>query len=163
MLTAPKYARPALFVLLTSAAFDSSQPEPNAQPVHALLQAADGASELPGGYGVALLQTLLSLGAVCLLAWVALRWASKRGFGFGARGQRVKVLERVTLDPRRSLYLVEVAGKVLLLGAGDGSSPTLLAELDPDALPEDRGSEALLRRRFCPPGQRRRLSTPCPP
>lgn len=104
--------------------------------MHALLQAADGAAELPGGYGVALLQTLLSLGAVCLLAWVALRWASRRGLGFGARGQRVKVLERVPLDPRRSLYLVEVGGKVLLLGAGDGASPRLLTELDPADLPE---------------------------
>ncbi|MCB9597144.1 MAG: flagellar biosynthetic protein FliO [Sandaracinaceae bacterium] len=90
---------------------------------------------LPSGYGVSLLQTLLALAAVCLLAWVVLRWSAKRGLGLGG-GRRVKVLERVPLDGRRSLYLVEVGGRVLLLGAGDTASPTVLAELDPDDLPD---------------------------
>ena len=79
------------------------------------------AGGVPGGYGVALLQTLLALAAVCILAWVVLKWSRGRGLAMG--GRRVKVLERVPLDGRRSLYLVEVA-----LG--------VLAELDPDALPE---------------------------
>ncbi|MCA9607162.1 MAG: flagellar biosynthetic protein FliO [Myxococcales bacterium] len=89
---------------------------------------------LPSGYGVSLLQTLLALAAVCILAWVVLRWTAKRGLGLGG-GRRVKVLERVPLDGRRALYLVEVGGRVLLLGAGEGASPALLAELDPDDLP----------------------------
>jgi len=38
-----------------------------------LLQATDAAAELPGGYGLALLQALLALGAVCVLAWSVLR------------------------------------------------------------------------------------------
>lgn len=92
-----------------------------------------GASDLPGGYGVALLQTLLALGAICILAWVVLRWSARRGLGTG-RG-RVRVLERVPLDRGRSLYLVEVGGRVLLLGAGEGAAPSMLAELDPDELP----------------------------
>lgn len=54
----------------------------------------------------------------------------------GARGTRVKVLERVQLDPRRSLYLVEVAGRGLLLSAGENGAPALLTELDLDSLPE---------------------------
>lgn len=90
---------------------------------------------MPGGYGVALLQTLLALGAVCVLAWVVLRWTARRGLGLGA-GRRVKVMERVPLDGRRALYLVEVGGRVLLLGAGDSSAPAVLAELDPADLPE---------------------------
>jgi flagellar protein FliO/FliZ len=92
---------------------------------------------LPTGYGAALLQTLVSLLAVCLLAWLLLRWGARRGFAFGGRGQRVKVLERVALDPRRTLYVVEVGGKVLLLGAGDGASPTLISELDPASMPSE--------------------------
>ena len=91
--------------------------------------------DLPGGYGVSLLQTLLALAAVCILAWVVLRWSAKRGLGIGG-GRRVKVLERVPLDHRRALYLVEVAGRVLLIGAGDASAPNVLAELDPDELPD---------------------------
>ena len=91
--------------------------------------------DLPGGYGVSLLQTLLALGAVCILAWVVLRWSAKRGLGLGA-GRRVKVIERVPLDSRRALYLVEVAGRVLLIGAGDSAAPNVLAELDPADLPD---------------------------
>jgi flagellar protein FliO/FliZ len=107
-----------------------------------LLQAGEQA-ELPGGYGVALLQTLLALAAVCILAWVVLRWGARRGFGVGLGGGRVKVLERVALDPRRALYLVQVGEKVLLVGAGDGAAPAVLTELDPSELPpveERRGA-----------------------
>lgn len=100
-----------------------------------LLQAVDDAAELPGGYGVALLQSLLALAAVCVLAWVVLRWAAKRGQGFGV-SSRVKVLERAALDARRSLYLVEVGERVLLVGVGDGGAPALITEVDPATLPE---------------------------
>jgi len=100
-----------------------------------LLQAADDAAELPGGYGVALLQSLLALAAVCVLAWVVLRWAAKRGARFGS-STRVKVLERAALDARRSLFLVEVGERVLLVGVGDGGAPSLLTEIDPETLPE---------------------------
>ncbi len=97
-----------------------------------LLQARPEAT-LPGGYGAALVQTLLALGGVCVLAWVVLRWASRRGLGVG-RGQRIKVVERVPLDARRALFLVEVGGKMLLVATGDGA-PTLLTELDPADVP----------------------------
>jgi flagellar protein FliO/FliZ len=106
--------------------------------VGVLLQTA----ELPGGYGVALIQTLIALAAVCVLAWVVLKWSARRGLGTVGQGKRVKVIERVPLDARRSLYLVEVGDKVLLLGAGEGSAPEVLTEIDPKTLPEipDAGS-----------------------
>ncbi len=88
----------------------------------------------PGGYGVALLQTLLALGAVCILAWVVLRWSARRGLGLGRPG-RVRVLERVPLDGRRALYLIEIGERVLLVGAGEGGAPALIAELDASELP----------------------------
>ncbi len=100
--------------------------------VGVLLQTAN----LPGGYGVALLQTLVALAAVCVLAWVVLKWSANRGLTTIGQGKRVKVLERVPLDARRSLYLVEVGDKVLLLGAGEGSAPEVLTEIDPDTLPD---------------------------
>jgi flagellar biosynthetic protein FliO len=101
----------------------------------ALLQTAQDA-DLPGGYGVALLQTILALTAVCILAWVVLRWGAKRGLSFGGQGARVRVIERVVLDARRSLYLVRVGDKVLLIGAGESGAPAVLAELSPDEVPE---------------------------
>ena len=85
------------------------------------------------GYFVSLLQTLLALAAVCILAWVVLRWGARRGFGFGQG--RVRVLERVPLDARRSLYLIEIGERVLLIGAGEGAAPAVLAELGKDELP----------------------------
>ncbi len=105
----------------------------------ALLQtsadAAARSAELPTGYGAALLQSLLALFAVCILAWVVLRWAAQRNVGLGT-GKRIRVLERVPLDARRQLYLVEVGDKVLLIGAGDGAAPRLISEVDASALPE---------------------------
>jgi flagellar biogenesis protein FliO len=93
-------------------------------------------AELPGGYGAALLQSLLALTAVCILAWVVLRWAAQRGFDLGGRARYVRVVERVPLDARRVLWLVQVGGRVLLIGAGDGGSPVVLAELSEKDLPE---------------------------
>lgn len=108
---------------------------------HLLWQAGDAAAELPGGYGVALLQTLLALAAVCILAWVVLRWAARRGLGVGAPGARVQVLERIALDARRTLWLVRVGERVLLIGGGDDGPPALLAELREDELPSAPASD----------------------
>lgn len=127
-----------------------------------LLQVLSDPEALPGGYGAALLQTILALGAVCLLAWVVLRWAAQRGFGTGgfgtggfgtgglgagglgsisksrAPGQEpfVQVLQRIPLDARRSMFLVKVGPQALLLGLGEGGQITVLKELDAAALPE---------------------------
>lgn len=97
-----------------------------------LLQAS---RSLPGGYGAALLQSLLALAAVCILAWVVLRWSAKAGLGTG--GRHLEVLERLALDHRRGLVLVRAGERVLLLGVGEGAAPTLVAELDPKDVPRD--------------------------
>lgn len=102
--------------------------------MHVVLQ---GASEVPGGYGMALLQSLLALGAVCLLAWVLLRWLGRRGFGRPPQGSRIRVIERTPLDGQRALYLVRVGDRLWLVGAGEGASPSLVAELDPADLPAE--------------------------
>jgi flagellar biosynthetic protein FliO len=90
-------------------------------------------SELPG-LGPSLALSLLSLGLVCLLAWGVLRLLARRGVGRGR--QMIEVRARCPLDPKRSLYVVEVAGRCFLIGAGDGS-PSLLAELDRASLPAE--------------------------
>ncbi len=84
------------------------------------------------GLGAALVQTLVALAAVCGLAWWLLRWGGRRALGHYGEG-RVKVLERVSLDPRRSLFLVKLGERVLLLGASE-QSLTVLAELRADEL-----------------------------
>ena len=105
----------------------------------ALLQAVH--HDLPGGYGVALLQSALALIGICLLAWVVLRWFSGRLSQNGAHAGAIHVLERVSLDARRQLYLVRCGERVLLVGANDGAALTLIAEINPSTLPEQRGDE----------------------
>src|SRR5690348_1350850 len=87
-------------------------------------------AEMPGlGGSIAL--SFVSLGLVCLLAYLALRWLSRRGVGQGSGPLRV--VARCPLEPRRSVYLVEAAGRCFLVGVGDGPM-ALLAEVDPAAV-----------------------------
>ena len=82
------------------------------------------------------LRLVLALAAVCLLAWAVLRWAARRGLGVGSKpGSSLEVLERVALDPKRTLYLLRAGKRVLVVGAADGAGLQMLAELDPDELP----------------------------
>jgi flagellar biogenesis protein FliO len=76
------------------------------------------------------LRVVLALVGVCVLALVVLRWLASRGVGRAGRpGARVQVVERVGLDAQRALYLVQVEGRVLLIGTGPGAAPALIAEL----------------------------------
>ena len=98
-----------------------------------------------GGYGGLLLTTVLLLIAVCVVAVVVVRLL-RRGLEGRAVGERlVTVLARVPLEPRRSLYVVRVGGKTLVLGASEGGLG-LVTELDGDALPEV--TETTAGRRF---------------
>jgi flagellar biosynthetic protein FliO len=87
----------------------------------------DTAGALPTlGWG-SIAMSFASLGIVCLVAYVALKWLAGRGIG-RATGA-VKVLARCPLEPRRSVYLIETAGRCFLVGVGDGPM-SLLAEVD---------------------------------
>ncbi|MFO0684303.1 MAG: flagellar biosynthetic protein FliO [Sandaracinus sp.] len=119
-----------------------------------LLQATTTHADLPGGYGVALVQALLALVAVCILAWTVLRWTAGRGLGALGGGQRIEVLERTHLDAKRTLYLVKIGERAFLVGAGDGGAPALLAEIPtkdlPPAKPAVRFADVLRRQREAP-------------
>jgi flagellar biosynthetic protein FliO len=120
-------------------------------------------AELPS-LGGSIAVSFVSLGLVCLLAYLALRWLSRRGVG-RADGP-VRVLARCPLEPRRSVYLIEAAGRCFLVGVGDGPM-ALLAEVERGqvAQPEPATSagfadilaRALARPRPLPPdpGERR--------
>jgi flagellar biosynthetic protein FliO len=87
-------------------------------------------AELPS-LGGSIAVSFLSLGLVCLLAWVALRFLARRGIG-RASGP-LQVLARCPLEPRRSVYVIEAGGRCFLVGVGDGPM-ALLAELDAAAV-----------------------------
>ncbi|MDZ4694471.1 MAG: flagellar biosynthetic protein FliO [Deltaproteobacteria bacterium] len=89
--------------------------------------------ELPSFAG-SLALSFVSLGVVCLLAYVGLRWLSRRGVG--GSGGAIRVVARCPLEPRRALVVVRVAERCFLLGVGEGPT-SMLAELDPSAFREE--------------------------
>ena len=101
------------------------------------------AAQVPGIGWSSLALSFASLGVVCLVAWGALRLLAGRGVG-KATGA-IKVVARCPLEPRRSVYVVEAAGRCFLIGVGDGPM-AVLAELEPDKLPRAEAAR--------PPGAR---------
>ena len=95
-----------------------------------------------------------SLGVVCLVAWGALRLLAGAGGAGKASGGAIRVVARCPLEPRRSVYVVEAAGRHFLIGVGDGPM-TVLAELDGDKLPKAQEAQRGVRRRLarCSPAE----------
>ena len=63
---------------------------------------------------------LVVLAAVCVAAFVAVRFVGRFLATGKVRGAHLlDVVARVPLEPRRSLYVVEVAGKTLLVGTSE--------------------------------------------
>lgn len=98
--------------------------------------APSGPAEPVGsGYGEMLVGSLLVLGLVCLVAWLVVRIGTRR-FWSPRGGGVLEVVARVPLEPRRSLYVVEVAGKTLLVGTSE-MGLSVLSELDADRVRTD--------------------------
>lgn len=75
---------------------------------------------------------LLALCLVLLLAWLMLRWMSRRAPGASGGGRAIKVLDRVAAGRNGSLLLLRVKDKVLLVGFSDHAVQTLCEFDDPD-------------------------------
>lgn len=83
------------------------------------------------GYGALLAQLLISLGAVCLLAYLAIRFGLKRFVPDQSAHAHMAVVARLPLEPRRTLLVVRVGGKHLVLASSEaGVQP--VAELSED-------------------------------
>jgi flagellar biosynthetic protein FliO len=93
----------------------------------------DGAAQIPGIGWESLTLSFASLGVVCLIAWGSLRLLAGRGIGKASGA--IRVVARCPLEPRRSVFVIETAGRCFLVGVGDGPM-ALLAELDADKLPK---------------------------
>lgn len=89
-------------------------------------------------------QAALPVGLACALAYAIFRWVLPRLNAARAAGGMVRVVERVPLDARRSLYVVEVTGRWLLV-ASSAAGVQLLAELDARTAEEAEREAARLR------------------
>lgn len=88
---------------------------------------ANGAA---ASYGDLLVTSLVVLGGVCIAAFVIVRVLGRFLATGRVRGAHLMdVVARVPLEPRRSLYVVEVAGKTLLVGTSE-MGLSVLSELD---------------------------------
>lgn len=83
------------------------------------------------------MQTVLALAFVCGLAYLIFRVILPRLSGVGAfsSNNMVRVIDRIGLEARKNLYVIEVAGRFLLIAASE-SGVQLIAELDAEAAAE---------------------------
>jgi len=79
-----------------------------------------------GGLGGALPRVALALALVSALAVLVL-WLLRRPRGDGSGPLRV--VASLPLEPRRTVYVIEAAGRFLLVGVGEGPM-AVLGELD---------------------------------
>jgi flagellar biosynthetic protein FliO len=91
--------------------------------------------QVPGIGWESLALSFVSLGAVCVVAWLALKLLAGRGAGRTTGA--IRVVARCPLEPRRSVYVIEAGGRCFLVGVGEGPM-AMLAELDASALPRER-------------------------
>ena len=79
-----------------------------------------------------LIETLVTLLAVCALALVVL-WGARR-LGIGRASGPIALLGHLPLDGRRAVYLVKVGSRVFIVGVGEGGFARL-GEVPADELP----------------------------
>lgn len=112
---------------------------PASEPVERLSGPLSEPLSEPSGYGE-LLAGSLGLLVLVIVAAVALVWVVRRlsdpTLPGGKRGRQrwMEVLARLPLEPRRSLYVVRISERTLLLGTSE-MGLTLLSELGPQDLP----------------------------
>ncbi|NTX36455.1 flagellar biosynthetic protein FliO [Myxococcus sp. CA033] len=124
------------------AAAASRQRTPGAEPrwEDPSLEGAAAATEAeaePESMGWMLIRTLLVLGAVVASIYLTLNVGLRRLMGLqaAAPGKQtvVTVVERLTLDPKRALFVVKAADEYLLVGGGEAGLQ-LLSKLDSEAV-----------------------------
>ncbi len=100
-------------------------------------------NETPTSFWVSnLLRTVLVLAAVLLLAYLILNKGLARLMkltGVSVTGKHMTLIERLPLDQRHSLYLIEVSGRRYVVGTGEHTT-SLVAKLD-EAAPTSASQE----------------------
>jgi flagellar biogenesis protein FliO len=93
---------------------------------------------------VMILETMLALGLVCGLAYVVFRWVLPRLNAARSAGSMVRVVDRIGLDARKSLMVIEVAGRWLLIATSE-AGVQLVSELDAETA--ERAADEIERAR----------------
>jgi len=89
-------------------------------------------AHLVSPYAGYMVETLVTLVAVCALAFVVL-WGARR-LGIGRPSGPIELRGHLPLDARRAIYLVKVGEQVFVVGVGEGGF-TKLGEIPAADLP----------------------------
>jgi len=110
---------------------DSAPPSPEVAAELPLFEPGTEFLSSEPGLGWVLFQTLLVLAGVALLAYILLNWGGKYLLKWkDIGGQRaISIVERVSVDARKSLLLVKVANDYFLLSSGE-KALTVLSKLN---------------------------------
>ena len=90
-----------------------------------------------GSYGLFILETVAALAIISLAGWAVVRFGGPR-LSLSRKNRRLKLIERLVLEPRRSVHLVEVDGKTLLIGTSDRSVHLLKTMDDSEPISDQR-------------------------
>jgi len=110
------------------------RPPPPPEPMESLAAMPNAADML-----MPLVKVMLMLGVVLALVWLTLHKGMGKLVERAQAGKRVRVVERISLDARRSLFLVEVDGKQMILAGGDVVRITEIDALTPQLKTERQG------------------------
>jgi flagellar biogenesis protein FliO len=94
---------------------------------------------LVSSYAGYLVETFVTLVAVCALAVVVL-WGARR-LGIGRPSGPIELRGHLPLDARRAIYLVKVGAQVFVVGVGEGGF-TKLGEIPAADLPANQPASA---------------------
>lgn len=102
-------------------------------------------------FGWMLVRTIIVLGVVIMLAWFSLNFGLRKLMGLKPMvggASVVQVLERVPLDSKHAMFVVQAAGEYLLIGGGEGNLQLIskLAKEDVEKLRgESKSSPTLMQ------------------
>ncbi len=134
----PSEAAPASAVAPAPAVTPEAKPAPSA-PSAAAVEAPvpPGMEEEPESLAWTLIRTLFVLGAVVCSIYLTLNVGLRKLMGLqgvgGGRPSVISVVERVPLDPRRTLFVLKAADEYLLVGGGE-EGLQMLSKLDTAAV-----------------------------
>jgi flagellar biogenesis protein FliO len=135
---------PAQLTYLLNECASAATPRAYASSLALMQDAGFGGDAGGASLFLMILQTVVALAFVCGLAYFIFRWLLPRLNVARAGGRMVRVVERAGLDARSHLYVIEVAGRWLLVSSSQ-AGVQLISELDPKAA-EDAAAELEARR-----------------
>ncbi|MBS2032221.1 MAG: flagellar biosynthetic protein FliO [Deltaproteobacteria bacterium] len=111
-----------------------SPPSPAPQKDPSLYATPDDLGSPTDGTGYLLFKTLVVLGVVVSVIYLTLNVGARKLLKLGPQANAlVKVIDRVPLDPKKSLYVLQVGGEFLLVGASE-QGLNLISKLDGESV-----------------------------